>query len=71
MLAGRVAGLEPAGDAGAVAMVELVGGDRIAASITRWAAEELGLAPGREVVALVKTVALAGVGTDQVVRQPD
>jgi molybdate transport system ATP-binding protein len=42
----------------ALASVELVGGDKLYASLTRMAVDELGLAPGFEVYALVKAVAL-------------
>jgi molybdate transport system ATP-binding protein len=42
----------------ALASVELVGGDKLFASLTRKAADELHLAPGCEVYALVKAVAL-------------
>jgi molybdate transport system ATP-binding protein len=42
----------------ALASVELVGGDKLFASLTRKAADELHLAPGSEVYALVKAVAL-------------
>ncbi len=43
------------GEAMAVVKVRLAGGERITASITREAAEDLGLAEGVQVTALVKS----------------
>jgi molybdate transport system ATP-binding protein len=64
VLEGRVHSI--AADAGpsGVVTVELTGGDRIAASVTRLAIADLGLATGSEVFALVKAVSIdeRGVG---------
>lgn len=65
VLSGRVQAIaaDNPGPSGLVT-VELEGGDRIAASVTRHAIADLGLAPGREVYALVKAVSIdeRGVG---------
>ncbi|MEE8276806.1 MAG: molybdenum ABC transporter ATP-binding protein [Alphaproteobacteria bacterium] len=57
VLRGTLAEVRPAGGA----LVELtldIGGVSLAASVTRHAVDDLGLAPGREVYALIKSVAL-------------
>lgn len=65
VLSGRVQAVaaDNPGPSGLVT-VELQGGDRLAASVTRYAIADLGLAPGREVYALVKAVSIdeRGVG---------
>lgn len=55
ILAGRISGLTPS--AGAEAQVAIrCGSDTIVARVTRYSADALGLAPGREVFAIVKAV---------------
>ena len=58
MLAGRVTGI--AADEGPVARVDLAltGGDRLSAFVTRSAVDELGLAPGGEVLAMIKAASI-------------
>jgi molybdate transport system ATP-binding protein len=58
-LAARVVGLQ-ARDDGQLDVVLAVGAQQLKARITRDAAEELALAPGQAVLALIKTVALDG-----------
>lgn len=58
VLKGRVASIAADEGPTALATVELEGGDRISASLTRLAASELGLVAGREVYALVKAVSI-------------
>jgi molybdate transport system ATP-binding protein len=59
ILKGRVAAVSAAEDRPtALVTVELVGGDRITASVTRLAVSDLGLAPGREIYALIKAVSV-------------
>jgi molybdate transport system ATP-binding protein len=57
-LKGRVRSVALGDDASALVVVELEGGDRISALLTRLAVADLGLAEGREVYALVKAVAI-------------
>lgn len=57
-LKGRIQAISESAEAAAVVTVELEGGDRISALLTRLAVADLGLAPGREIYALVKTVAI-------------
>jgi molybdate transport system regulatory protein len=57
-LAGTVAEIT-AGDAMAVVKVALEGGDTITSSITREAAEDLGLETGQHVVVLIKSTDVA------------
>jgi molybdate transport system regulatory protein len=59
-LAGTVTEIT-AGDAMAVVKVALEGGDTITSSITREAAEDLGLETGKKVVVLIKSTAV-GLG---------
>ena len=59
LLAARVESLSPEGDAGMVVVLRL-GEERMLARITRRSAKALELAPGHEVQAILKTVALAG-----------
>ncbi len=58
VLAGKVADIVNDGGPSVTVDVALHGDGRLAASVTRRAADELGLAPGRPVFALVKSVAL-------------
>jgi molybdopterin-binding protein len=51
------------GEAMAVVKVQLDGGDTVTSSITREAAEELGLEPGRKVVVLIKSTEV-GLGVE-------
>jgi molybdopterin-binding protein len=53
-LAGTVVDVT-AGEAMAVVRVQLGGGDQITSSITREAAEDLGLETGKEIVVLIKS----------------
>ena len=67
ILAGRIVGI--AADDGPIAEVAIdCGGDRVVARVTRRSVDEMGLAPGRPVHALIKTVALdrGGPGADGV-----
>jgi len=57
-LKGRVLRIARSDGPLALATIELEGGERLFASLSRMAADELHLAPGVEVVALVKAVAL-------------
>jgi molybdate transport system ATP-binding protein len=57
-LAGRVTSVAVGGGPLALVTVELVGGDRIAAYLTRLAIADLALAEGSEVYALVKAVSI-------------
>jgi molybdate transport system ATP-binding protein len=57
VLSGRVEALAPAGDAALEVQLRL-GEERLLAQVTRRSAEALGLAPGRDVFALIKTVAI-------------
>jgi molybdopterin-binding protein len=52
-----------AGEAMAVVKVALEGGDTITSSITREAAEDLGLEPGKQVVVLIKSTDV-GIGVE-------
>jgi molybdate transport system ATP-binding protein len=58
LLAGRVFRIAASSGPLALATIELTGGERLYASLTRMAADQLGLAPGEEVFAMVKAVAL-------------
>jgi molybdate transport system ATP-binding protein len=58
VLKGRIKEIASGEDASAVVTIELEGGDRLSALLTRLAVAELGLAPGRNVYALVKAVAI-------------
>ena len=58
VLAGRITAIEDGTGASALARVELTGGDRIAASLTRLAIADLGLAKDREIYALIKAVSI-------------
>jgi molybdopterin-binding protein len=53
-----------AGEAMAVVKVALEGGDTITSSITREAAEDLGLETGKEVVVLIKSTDV-GIGVEE------
>jgi molybdate transport system ATP-binding protein len=61
ILAGRIVRIDNSGPYALVA-VELKGGDRIIAYVTRLAIHNLGLSPGDEVHALVKSVAIDELG---------
>lgn len=52
-----------AGEAMAVVKVALEGGDTVTSSITREAAEDLGLEPGKKVVVLIKSTEV-GLGVE-------
>ena len=58
VLAGKVAAIEQEDGPLAAVTVDLAGHGHIVASVTRMAVDELGLAVGRDVFALIKTVAL-------------
>lgn len=58
VLKGRVRAIAPGDEPSALVTVELEGGDRISAYLTRLAVSDLGLVEGREVYALVKAVSL-------------
>jgi molybdate transport system ATP-binding protein len=58
VLSGRVAAIEQEDGPLAAVTVDLAGHGHIVASVTRMAVDELGLVVGREVFALIKTVAL-------------
>lgn len=58
ILSGRIDKIDANGGALAFVTLSLAGGDRLVAAVTRLALDELGLAPGAEVFALVKSVAL-------------
>ena len=58
VLKGRVRSVAAGHGPSALAAIELAGGDVIAASVTRLAIADLGLAEGREVYALVKAVSI-------------
>jgi len=60
-LHGRVAAIRPVDDAFALVTIELIGGEAVRAAITWLSVAEIGLVPGDEVQALVKTAALAGL----------
>jgi molybdate transport system ATP-binding protein len=64
VLEGRVQSVVAGAGPSAIVTVELKGGDRIAAFVTRHAIADLGLAEGRDVFALVKAVSIdeRGVG---------
>lgn len=64
VLAGRVNAISAGTGPSGLVTIALEGGDRLAASVTRHAIADLGLAPGREVYALVKAVSIdeRGVG---------
>lgn len=64
VLEGRVHGIATGPGPSGVVTVELKGGDRIAAYVTRQAIAALGIAEGREIYALVKAVSIdeRGVG---------
>lgn len=77
VLAGRVQRIAAAEGPSAVVTVELAGGDRIAAYVTRHAVADLGITEGRAIYALVKAVSIdeRGVGRfdgdrDSKVRSP-
>jgi molybdate transport system ATP-binding protein len=57
-LAGRIHAIEAGTGPLALVIVELTGGDRVSAYLTRLAIADLGLAPGRDVYALVKAVSI-------------
>lgn len=57
-LEGRVASIATGNGPSALVTVELVGGDRILASLTRLAIADLELAEGRKVYALIKSVSI-------------
>jgi molybdopterin-binding protein len=61
-LAGTVTEITP-GEAMAVVKVALEGGDTVTSSITREAAEDLGLETGKQVVVLIKSTDV-GIGVD-------
>ncbi|MGE3228462.1 MAG: molybdenum ABC transporter ATP-binding protein [Hyphomicrobium sp.] len=76
VLAGHVLSIAPAAGPSSLVEVELPGGDTLSAYVTRHAAADLDLMPGREVFALVKAVAIdeRGVGrfdATRVTRQSD
>lgn len=58
VLRGHVQKIAAGDGPSALATVELVGGGRVSAYLTRLAIADLGLAPGREVYALVKSVSI-------------
>jgi len=58
VLAGKVAAIEQEDGPLAAVTIDLTGHGHIVASLTRMAVDELGLAVGRDVFALIKTVAL-------------
>jgi molybdate transport system ATP-binding protein len=58
VLRGRVAKIDMNGSPLAFVTLELAGGDRLVAAVTRLALDELGLTQGSDVFALVKAVAL-------------
>jgi molybdate transport system ATP-binding protein len=58
VLEGRVAAIATGAGPSGVVTVELKGGDRLAAHVTRHAIADLGLAAGSEVFALVKSVSI-------------
>lgn len=62
VLRGRISALKVDDSPFAMVEMELPGGDRLLASITRLAAKELGLQPGEEILALVKAVAIDEAG---------
>ncbi|MBP0685509.1 TOBE domain-containing protein, partial [Mycobacterium tuberculosis] len=57
-LTGTIAALTAGDGPAATVTIELTGGERLIASVTRQSAVRLGLAPGKAVAALTKTVAL-------------
>jgi molybdate transport system ATP-binding protein len=59
VLAARILSIEPGSNMNVELLLD-VDGTHLRARITRDALEELGLSPGREVFALVKSVALEG-----------
>jgi molybdate transport system ATP-binding protein len=58
MLKGTIAHIEPAQGPVVIAEVELVGGERLAAAITRKAVDDLGLQAGDPVFCLIKAVSI-------------
>jgi molybdate transport system ATP-binding protein len=58
ILRGRIAKIDVNGSPLAFVTLELAGGDKLVAAVTRLALDELGLAKGSDVFALVKSVAL-------------
>lgn len=58
ILRGRIVKIDANGGALAFVTLELIGGEKLVAAVTRLALDELGLAGGAEVYALVKSVAL-------------
>jgi len=58
VLRGKVASVAATKGPLAMASVELIGGERLWASLTRMAVDELGIAPGVDVFCMVKAVAL-------------
>lgn len=58
VLAGRITAIEDGADSSALVRLELIGGDQIAASLTRLAVADLGLAKGRDIYALIKAVSI-------------
>lgn len=58
VLKGRVRGITAGEGPSALVTIELVGGDLISAYLTRLAVDELGLAKGKEIYALVKAVSI-------------
>lgn len=67
ILSGQVESLRDGGVSSEVSIV-LVGGDRLHAIITRESAEDLQLAPGKEVFALIKASWIILTSADEVVR---
>ena len=66
---GRVEQLVPI-EEGALEVQLRVGGERLLARVTRRSGEALGLAPGREVFAVIKTVAIDGAAFPGGARPP-
>ena len=58
MLKGRIAAITPGEGAIMFAEVELQGGDRFAAAVTRKAVDEMGLDAGDTVYCLIKAVSI-------------
>ena len=61
-LAGKIEGIEK-GAVNAVVILRTAGGDKVTATISLAAVEELGLAPGKDAVAVIKaTEVMIGIG---------
>jgi molybdate transport system ATP-binding protein len=58
VLEGRIASVTAGAGPAGVVTVDLEGGDRLAAHVTRHAISDLGLVTGKQVFALVKAVAI-------------